>query len=80
MAPNVGLLTAPAAQIAIVQSLTPLLTAILGMMLLRERLRIGQWLGLALGVAGVALVVKWRRFSPGNYRKKVGKHVLMTPC
>jgi drug/metabolite transporter (DMT)-like permease len=27
------------------------------MMLLRERLRMGQWLGLALGVAGVALVV-----------------------
>jgi drug/metabolite transporter (DMT)-like permease len=57
MAPHVGLLTAPAAQIALVQSLTPLLTAILGMMLLRERLRIGQWLGLALGMAGVAIVV-----------------------
>lgn len=56
MAPHVGLLTAPAAQIALVQSLTPLLTAVLGMLLLRERLRTGQWLGLALGVAGVALV------------------------
>src|SRR6266404_7463594 len=55
MAPHVGLLTAPAALIALVQSLTPLLTAILGMMLLRERLRLGQWLGLGLGVAGVAL-------------------------
>ena len=50
-------MTAPAAQIALVQSLTPLLTAIFGMMLLRERLRMGQWLGLGLGVAGVALVV-----------------------
>jgi hypothetical protein len=29
----------------------------LGMMVLRERLRIGQWLGLTLGLAGVALVV-----------------------
>ena len=57
MAPHVGLLTAPAAQIALVQSLTPLLTAIFGMMLLHERLRTGQWLGLALGVAGVAFVV-----------------------
>ncbi len=57
MAPHVGLLTAPAAQIALVQSLTPLLTAIFGMLLLRERLRMGQWLGLALGMAGVALVV-----------------------
>jgi len=57
MAPHVGLVTAPAAQIALVQSLTPLLTAIFGVMLLRERLRMGQWLGLALGVVGVALVV-----------------------
>jgi drug/metabolite transporter (DMT)-like permease len=57
MAPHVGLVTAPAAQIALVQSLTPLLTAIFGMLLLRERLRMGQWLGLALGMAGVALVV-----------------------
>jgi drug/metabolite transporter (DMT)-like permease len=57
MAPHVGLLKAPAAQIALVQSLTPLLTAIFGMLLLHERLRTGQWLGLALGVAGVALVV-----------------------
>ena len=57
MAPHVGLVTAPAAQIALVQSLTPLLAAIFGMMLLRERLRMGQWLGLALGMAGVALVV-----------------------
>jgi drug/metabolite transporter (DMT)-like permease len=57
MAPHVGLLTAPAGQIALVQSLTPLLTAIFGILLLHERLRMGQWLGLALGVAGVALVV-----------------------
>jgi drug/metabolite transporter (DMT)-like permease len=56
-APHVGLLTAPAAQIALVQSLTPLLTAIFGMTLLHERLRTGQWVGLALGMAGVALVV-----------------------
>jgi drug/metabolite transporter (DMT)-like permease len=34
MAPHVGLLLAPAAQIALVQSLTPLLTAILGVALL----------------------------------------------
>ena len=57
MAPHVGLLIAPAAQIALVQSLTPLLTAVLGVMLLHERLRTRQWFGLALGVAGVGLVV-----------------------
>ena len=57
MAPHVGLLIAPAAHIALVQSLTPLLTAALGVMLLHERLRTAQWLGLALGLTGVALVV-----------------------
>jgi drug/metabolite transporter (DMT)-like permease len=57
MAPHVGLLMAPAAQIALVQSLTPLLTAILGVALLHEHLRPRQWLGLALGMAGVGLVV-----------------------
>lgn len=57
MAPHVGLLIAPAAHIALVQSLTPLLTAALGVMLLHERLRPAQWLGLALGLVGVSLVV-----------------------
>ncbi len=57
MAPHVGMLMVPAAHIALVQSLTPLLTAIFGVLLLNERLRSGQWFGLALGVSGVALVV-----------------------
>lgn len=57
MAPHVGLMMAPAAQIALVQSLTPLLTAALGVVLLRERLRRWQWTGLMLGLAGVGLVV-----------------------
>ena len=57
MAPHVGLLLAPAAQIALVQSLTPLLTAVLGVALLHEQLRPRQWFGLALGMAGVGLVV-----------------------
>ena len=57
MAPHVGLLMAPAAQIALVQSLTPLLTAALGTVLLHERLLTSQWLGLLLGLAGVSLVV-----------------------
>jgi drug/metabolite transporter (DMT)-like permease len=57
MAPHVGLTTAPAAQIALVQSLTPLLTAAFGVVLLHEGLRRSQWLGLALGLMGVGLVV-----------------------
>jgi drug/metabolite transporter (DMT)-like permease len=57
MAPHVGLMIAPAASIALVQSLTPPLTAASGALLLRERVRPLQWLGLALGVAGVGLVV-----------------------
>jgi drug/metabolite transporter (DMT)-like permease len=57
MAPHVGLTLAPAAQIALVQSLTPMLAAGLGVALLNERLRPGQWSGLLLGLAGVGLVV-----------------------
>ena len=57
MGPHVGLLMAPAAQIALVQSLTPLLTALFGLLVLHERLLITQWLGLTLGLAGVGLVV-----------------------
>jgi drug/metabolite transporter (DMT)-like permease len=57
MAPHAGMLLAPAAQIALVQSLTPLLTAALGVVVLHESLRPRQWLGLFLGLAGVGLVV-----------------------
>jgi drug/metabolite transporter (DMT)-like permease len=57
MGPHVALVTTPAAQIALVQSLTPLLTAASGVLLLQERLRGLQWLGLVLGLAGVGLVV-----------------------
>jgi drug/metabolite transporter (DMT)-like permease len=57
MAPHVGLLTAPAAQVALVQSLTPLLAAAFGVVVLREGLRGSQWLGLVLGLVGVGLVV-----------------------
>jgi drug/metabolite transporter (DMT)-like permease len=57
MAPHVGLVVTPAAQVALVQALTPVLTAVSGVVLLRERLHLRQWLGLGLGLAGVALVV-----------------------
>ena len=57
MAPHVGLTLVAAAPIALVQSLTPLLTAGLGVVVLRERLRPVQWFGMGLGVVGVALVV-----------------------
>ena len=69
MAPHVGLLLAPAAQIALVQSLTPLLTAVFGIALLHERLSWLQWLGLALGMAGVGLVVGHAAFeSPSQFQ------------
>ena len=63
MAPHVGLTTAPASQIALVQSLTPLLTAASGVVLLREGLHRIQWLGLALGLVGVGLVVGEAAFA-----------------
>jgi drug/metabolite transporter (DMT)-like permease len=46
-----------AAPIALVQTLNPLLTALLAWPLLGERLRPPQWIGLFLGAAGVLLVV-----------------------
>ncbi|MGH7043127.1 MAG: DMT family transporter [Acetobacteraceae bacterium] len=57
MGPHVGLTLVAPAPIALVQSLTPLLTAALGVAVLAERLRGVQWLGMGLGVVGVALVV-----------------------
>ncbi len=66
MAPHVGLLLAPAAQIALVQSITPLLTAVLGVALLHENLRPRQWLGLVLGMAGVGLVVGQAAFESSS--------------
>jgi drug/metabolite transporter (DMT)-like permease len=46
-----------AAQIALIQTLNPLLTALLAWPLLGERLRPLQFLGLGLGAAGVVLIV-----------------------
>src|ERR1700722_5885678 len=46
-----------AAPIALIQTLNPLLTALLAWPLLGERLRPLQWLGLLLGAAGVVLIV-----------------------
>jgi drug/metabolite transporter (DMT)-like permease len=46
-----------AAPIALIQTLNPLLTALLAWPLLGERLRPLQWLGLVLGAAGVVLIV-----------------------
>lgn len=57
LAPHVGLTMEAAAPIALVQSLTPLLTAALGIAVLGETLQPVQWVGMALGVAGVALIV-----------------------
>lgn len=52
---HLGLATGVSALIA---SLQPILTALLSARLLGERTNLRQWLGLALGVAGVALVVR----------------------
>lgn len=52
----------PAALAALITGLQPVLTAFLGDWLLRERVSARQWSGLALGLAGVALVV-WERLT-----------------
>jgi drug/metabolite transporter (DMT)-like permease len=54
---HVGMVTVDAAVMALVQAMSPLLIALLGGPLLDERLRPRQWVGIALGLAGVLLVV-----------------------
>jgi drug/metabolite transporter (DMT)-like permease len=57
MTAHYAMVRTAAAPIALVQTLNPLLTALLAWPLLGERLRVLQWLGLLLGAAGVVLVV-----------------------
>ncbi|HEY7205318.1 MAG TPA: DMT family transporter [Methylomirabilota bacterium] len=71
---HVGMVTENIAVMALIQSLSPMLIALAAVPLLGERLRFGQWLGLALGTVGVALVVapralesaaEWRAIALG---------------
>lgn len=55
----------PAGLSALITGLQPLLTAFLAAWLLREKVSARQWLGLALGLAGVMLVVAERVASSG---------------
>jgi len=57
MTAHYAMVRTAAAPIALVQTLNPLLTALLAWPLLGERLRATQWLGLLLGAGGVVLVV-----------------------
>jgi drug/metabolite transporter (DMT)-like permease len=57
LAAHYAMVHVEAAQIALVQALNPLLTALLAWPLLGERLRPLQLLGLGLGAAGVVLIV-----------------------
>ena len=54
----------PAGVAALVVGLQPILTALLGERMVAERTSARQWIGLALGFAGVAAVV-WNKFSLG---------------
>ncbi|MBV9251329.1 MAG: DMT family transporter [Acetobacteraceae bacterium] len=57
MTAHVAMTHINAAPVALIQTLNPLLTALLAWPVLGERLRPLQWLGLALGTAGVLLVI-----------------------
>jgi drug/metabolite transporter (DMT)-like permease len=57
MTAHVAMVRVGAAPIALIQTLNPLLTALVAWPLLGERLRALQWLGLLLGAAGVVLIV-----------------------
>jgi drug/metabolite transporter (DMT)-like permease len=62
----------PAAPIALIQTLNPLLTAALAWPVLGERLMPRQWLGLLLGAAGVVLIV-----GLAALRSRVEVHLLL---
>ncbi len=47
----------PLGFVAMIAGLQPVLTAVLAQLLLNERLNVKQWLGMALGLAGVVLVI-----------------------
>jgi drug/metabolite transporter (DMT)-like permease len=57
MVAHVAMTRVAAAPIALIQTLNPLLTAVLAWPVLGEKLRPVQWLGLLLGAFGVVLVV-----------------------
>lgn len=59
-----ALLTVPVGIASIINGMTPLWTALLAWLALRERLRVMQWSGLALGAVGVAVLV-WDKIGPG---------------
>jgi len=50
----------PTGIVSLLVGLQPLLTALLAVLLFRERVRPGQWLGLVLGLAGSAIVLSGR--------------------
>jgi len=54
---HVAMTRVPAAPIALIQTLNPLLTAALAWPVLGEKLRLVQWLGLLLGASGVVIIV-----------------------
>ena len=56
-AAHVAMTRVPAAPIALIQTLNPLLTSALAWPVLGEKLRPVQWLGLLLGASGVVLIV-----------------------
>ena len=56
----------PAGIVSLLVGLQPLLTALVAALLLRERVRPRQWLGLVLGLAGSAIVLSGRLQSAGS--------------
>jgi drug/metabolite transporter (DMT)-like permease len=53
----------PAGMTALVTGLHPLLTALLAFPLLHERLILRQWIGIVVGILGIALIV-WPKLGP----------------
>jgi drug/metabolite transporter (DMT)-like permease len=72
MTAHVAMTRVPAAPVALIQMINPLLTTVLAGPLLGERLRPLQWLGLVLGAGGVVLT-----FGLAAFRSRVQLDLLL---
>lgn len=74
-----ALLTIPVGIASIINGVMPIWTALLAWLVLRERLRITQWFGLVLGVAGVAVLV-WDKLAFGRDPHAVAVMLAIGAC
>lgn len=74
-----ALLTLPVGIASIINGMAPIWTALLAWLVLREPLRVTQWFGLALGAAGVAVLV-WDKVDFGANTQATAAMLAIGAC